>query len=64
MYDIPAESAPTPVPHDMSCAHCGHGLHVYLECGDGCDCTPHLMPGTAARPTGRRAHPARTGGTA
>ena len=32
MYDIPAETPPTPVPHDMSCAHCGHGLHVHLEC--------------------------------
>ena len=48
MYDIPAETTTTPVPHDMACAYCGHGLHVYLECGDGCDCTPHLMPGTAA----------------
>ena len=38
----------TPVPHDMSCAHCGHGLHVYLVCGDGCDCGPQTMPGTAA----------------
>jgi hypothetical protein len=26
--------------HDMPCPHCGHALHVYLECGDGCDCAP------------------------
>ena len=38
----------TPVPHDMSCAYCEHGLHVYLVCGDGCDCGPQTMPGTAA----------------
>ncbi len=37
-----------PVPHDMSCTQCGHGLHVYLVCGDGCHCGPQLMPGTAA----------------
>ena len=34
--------------HDMSCAQCRHGLHVYLVCGDGCDCGPQIMPGTAA----------------
>ncbi len=38
----------TPLPHDMSCACCGHGLHVHLGCGDGCDCGPQVMPGTAA----------------
>ena len=38
----------TPTPHDMSCACCGHGLHVHLGCGDGCDCGPQVMPGTAA----------------
>jgi len=38
----------TPVPHDMSCARCQHGLHVYLACGDGCQCSPQTMPGTAA----------------
>ena len=26
--------------HDMPCPHCGHALHTYLECGDGCDCVP------------------------
>lgn len=48
MWDTPTQTTPTTVPHDMSCAHCGHGLHVYLVCGDGCDCVPQDMPGTAA----------------
>ena len=43
-----SDASPTPVPHDMSCACCGHGLHVYLGCGDGCECGPQIMPGTAA----------------
>jgi hypothetical protein len=34
--------------HDMPCPHCGHGLHVYLECGNGCDCTP-VRPAKLAR---------------
>lgn len=37
-----------PIPHDMSCARCDHGLHVYLACGEGCQCGPQAMPGTAA----------------
>lgn len=32
--------------HDMPCQCCGHALHVYLSCGDGCDCPPTLLPGT------------------
>lgn len=48
MWDSPAPMTPRAVPHDMSCALCGHGLHVHLECGDGCDCAPQLMPGAAA----------------
>ena len=28
--------------------HCGHGLHVHFGCGDGCDCGPQILPGTAA----------------
>lgn len=38
----------TPLSHDMSCLRCGHGLHVYLGCGDGCACGPQAMPGVAA----------------
>ena len=44
----PSHATRPPLPHDMSCAHCGHGLHVYLGCGGGCDCGPQIMPGTAA----------------
>ncbi len=33
------------LPHDMSCTHCGHPLHTYLACGDGCDCPPVELPG-------------------
>ena len=34
--------------HDMPCQHCGHAMHTYLACGDGCDCRPVTMPGSAA----------------
>jgi hypothetical protein len=47
MWDTPVATASAAISHDMSCAHCGHGLHVYLDCGDGCDCPPRLMPGAA-----------------
>jgi hypothetical protein len=33
------------LPHDMSCGRCGHALHTYLSCGDGCDCPPTELPG-------------------
>jgi len=32
--------------HDLPCPRCGHPAHVYLACGDGCDCEPTLMPGS------------------
>lgn len=44
-------TAPEPshqLSHDMSCPACGHGVHVYLACGDGCECGPRAMPGSAA----------------
>jgi len=31
--------------HDMPCLRCGHALHTFLSCGDGCDCQPARMPG-------------------
>lgn len=34
--------------HDMPCPRCGHGIHVYLGCGDGCSCPPAELPGSAA----------------
>ncbi len=24
--------------HDMPCARCGHAMHTFLACGDGCEC--------------------------
>ena len=44
MWDT-VQSTTMVLSHDMPCAHCGHALHVYLECGDGCDCAPQVMPG-------------------
>jgi hypothetical protein len=34
--------------HDMPCVRCGHAAHTFLDCGDGCDCRPVLMPGESA----------------
>lgn len=31
--------------HDMPCQRCGHAMHTFLSCDDGCDCTPAIMPG-------------------
>jgi hypothetical protein len=33
--------------HDMPCQRCGHGVHTYLSCVDGCDCKPAAMPGAS-----------------
>jgi hypothetical protein len=38
---------PVVLSHDMLCLYCGHALHVYLTCGDDCECGPHEMPGYA-----------------
>jgi hypothetical protein len=32
----------------MLCLYCGHALHVYLACGDDCECGPQEMPGLAS----------------
>ncbi|MDZ5620171.1 hypothetical protein [Nocardioides bizhenqiangii] len=34
--------------HDLPCLSCGHGIHTFLPCGDGCDCPPVVLPGNAA----------------
>jgi hypothetical protein len=34
-----------PLSHDMPCPRCRHAPHVYLACGDGCDC-PTMRPGS------------------
>jgi hypothetical protein len=37
--------------HDMPCQRCGHAVHTFLACGDGCDCRPTLMPGESVLAT-------------
>ncbi len=34
-----------PLSHEPPCVRCGHAAHTFLECGDGCECQPTLMPG-------------------
>ncbi|MEZ0580481.1 hypothetical protein [Nocardioides sp. MH1] len=34
--------------HDLPCQRCGHGVHTFLPCDDGCDCPPVVMPGEVA----------------
>ena len=31
--------------HDLPCQRCGHAVHTFLRCDDGCDCRPVPMPG-------------------
>jgi hypothetical protein len=33
--------------HDLPCPRCGHAVHTYLACDEGCDCAPCEMPGTS-----------------
>lgn len=33
--------------HDRPCQRCGHAIHTYLACGDGCDCPPVALPNSA-----------------
>jgi hypothetical protein len=32
--------------HDPLCPRCGHAVHTFLACGDGCECQPVVMPGS------------------
>lgn len=41
------EEAKHELSHDMPCPRCGHGIHVYLACGDHCACPPTALPGAA-----------------
>jgi hypothetical protein len=34
-----------PLSHDTPCVRCGHAAHLFMPCGDGCDCEPTPMPG-------------------
>jgi hypothetical protein len=44
MYDTVLNDS-THLSHDMLCQRCGHGVHTFLSCSDGCDCKPTVMPG-------------------
>jgi len=30
--------------HDRPCHRCGHAMHTFLACGDGCECAPAVAP--------------------
>jgi len=45
MWDT-VETSTLHLSHDLLCPRCGHGMHTYLECGDGCACRPVVMPGS------------------
>jgi hypothetical protein len=34
--------------HDLPCTSCGHAVHTFLPCGDGCACPPVVLPGSLA----------------
>ena len=36
-----------PLTPDLPCPACGHAVHTYLPCDDGCDCPPTVLPGGA-----------------
>ena len=43
----------THLSHDMPCPRCRHAPHVYLACGDGCEC-PTMRPGVPGADRGKR----------
>jgi len=51
MWDTVQDAVPAGahhLSHDMPCVRCGHGVHTFLACGDGCECQPALLPGESA----------------
>ena len=48
MWDT-VETSTVHLSHDLLCPRCGHGIHTFLSCGDGCECRPVVMPGSRAR---------------
>lgn len=44
MWDT-VESSREHLSHDMPCVRCGHAMHTFLACGDGCDCERLSPPG-------------------
>jgi hypothetical protein len=45
MWDT-VETTTMVLSHDLPCPRCGHGMHTFLACGDGCECGPVVMPGS------------------
>jgi hypothetical protein len=48
MWDT-VETSPAHLSHDLPCPRCGHGIHTFLSCGDGCECRPVVLPGSRTR---------------
>lgn len=46
MWDT-AQTNTVHLSHDLPCPHCGHEVHIYLSCVEGCDCPPVSLPGAA-----------------
>ncbi|HTW14125.1 MAG TPA: hypothetical protein VMF51_03290 [Nocardioides sp.] len=43
MWDT-VQSSGEHLSHDRPCPRCGHGMHTFLACGDGCSCEPSQKP--------------------
>lgn len=42
MWDTAQDDQPgnARLSHDRPCPRCGHAMHVFLACGEGCACRP------------------------
>jgi len=50
MWDtVRAETGAEHLSRDLPCPRCGHPVHTFLACGNGCDCEPTQLPGSASR---------------
>jgi hypothetical protein len=45
MWEIEPDDNAATLSHEMPCPRCGHPPHLFLRCGDECDCEPEEMPG-------------------
>jgi hypothetical protein len=45
MWEIPQNSSSSRLSYDAACLRCGHAVHVFHSCSDGCGCAPVLMIG-------------------
>ena len=46
MWDSVSNDDEQHLSHDLPCPRCGHGVHTFLACDEGCDCAPCVMPGS------------------